>query len=216
MRKITIFFAAFLAVFSMSAFNQTAKAQGVVELSGWSGYMLAGRVNFYEGRFVMNDNATYGGAMSFEVGRNNFAEISYSNTSTTANFYPYRTGYSPWVGDIGINYIQIGSVQKFDLGGPVEPFTGVSIGTAILNVKQTNVSDIWRFSMVLKGGVDIFLTENIGIKLQARMLVPMYFAGLGFFVGIGSGGSSSGLSLNAGALALQGDFTGGLVMRFGK
>ena len=216
MRRTTVLFTAFLAVFSIITFSQSVKAQGVVELSGWGGYMLGGRVDFYEGRFRMNDNVTYGGAIAFEVSKNNFAEISYSNTSTTANFIPYRNGYNPWTGDIGINYIQIGSVQKFDLGGPIEPFGGISLGTAILNIKQTNVSDVWRFSMAFKGGLNILLTENIGIKLQARMLIPMYFAGLGFFVGVGSGGTSSGLSLNAGALALQGDFTGGLVMRFGK
>jgi len=216
MRRITILLATILAVVFITMPSQSVKAQGVVEFSGWGGYMLGGRVDFYEGRFKMNDDVTYGGAIAFEMSKNNFAEISYSNTSTTANFIPYRNGYNPWTGDIGINYIQIGSVRKFDLGGPIEPFAGISLGTAILNIKQTNISDVWRFSMAFKGGLNIFLTENIGIKLQARMLIPMYFAGLGFFVGVGSGGTSSGLSLNAGALALQGDFTGGLIMRFGK
>jgi hypothetical protein len=44
----------------------------------------------------------------------------------------------------------------------------------------------------------------------------MYFAGMGFYVGMGTGGVSSGLSMNGGVIALQGDFTGGLVFKINK
>jgi len=42
----------------------------------------------------------------------------------------------------------------------------------------------------------IYINDRIGVRLQGRMLMPMYFAGIGFYAGIGTGGTSSGLSLN--------------------
>jgi len=43
----------------------------------------------------------------------------------------------------------------------------------------------------------------------------MYWGGVGIYAGWGSGGSSSGISINAGSSMLQGDFTGGLIFAFG-
>jgi opacity protein-like surface antigen len=206
-----------LIVLSLTGLNTyESKAQGSVAISGWGGYMLTGKVRYYEGDFNMHDGPTYGGSIGFEVAQNNWGYISYSNTSTTADFIPYVSGYMPWRGDIGINYIQIGSIHGFDFGSPIVPFLGGSLGATILNIKETNISDVWRFSVGLTGGLDFNISESVALRFQARMLMPMYFAGMGFYVGIGTGGASSGLSMNAGVIALQGDFTGGLVFKFNK
>ncbi len=57
--------------------------------------------------------------------------------------------------------------------------------------------------------IGIYLTERLGLRLQGRFMIPMYFDGLGF--GIGTGGVSGGAVF--GAYALQGDFSGGIVLR---
>jgi hypothetical protein len=45
------------------------------------------------------------------------------------------------------------------------------------------------------------------------MLMPLYFGGLGFGCGIGTGGSSCGGGATFGTEIIQGDFTGGIVLR---
>ncbi len=179
--------------------------------------MVSGDIGFYEGDFTIDGNTTFGGALGFEIAKNTLVELTFSNTVTDAHFIPRVSGYLPWNGKIGINYLMIGSVKEFYFGeSPVVPYFGGELGTSITNVKESTVSDLWRFSIALKGGLKIFLSDAIGIKLQARMLMPLYFAGVGFYGGIGTGGSSAGLSLNGGVVVLQGDFTAGLVFRFNK
>jgi len=46
------------------------------------------------------------------------------------------------------------------------------------------------------------------------LLLPMYFSGGGLFLGIGSGGPSTGVGVSTGVLTVQGDFSGGLIFRF--
>jgi hypothetical protein len=64
-----------------------------------------------------------------------------------------------------------------------------------------------RFAMGVTGGMKIMFSDRVGIRLQGRLLMPTYFAGVGFYVGTGG----SGLSMNAGSVMFQGDFQGGLV-----
>ena len=74
----------------------------------------------------------------------------------------------------------------------------------------TQVSTTWRFATTLMGGTKIWLTQNLGLRLEARMLMPILFNSGGFYAG--SGGS--GLAATAGIPSLQFAFSGGLI--FGK
>ena len=47
-------------------------------------------------------------------------------------------------------------------------------------------------------------------------MLPMVFAGVGGYYGIGTGGSGGGLYVNSYTAIVQGDFSGGLVFSFGK
>jgi hypothetical protein len=83
-----------------------------------------------------------------------------------------------------------------------------------MSVNTSGMDDVWRFAIGIGAGMKVMFTERIGIRLQGRLLMPMYFAGVGFYAGIGTGGASSGLSLNTGSVIFQGDFQGGLVFAF--
>ena len=65
----------------------------------------------------------------------------------------------------------------------------------------------WRFSFSFGGGAKLFFTDNIGIRLQGRLFIPLYFNG-GYIYGGGSGG---GIALSGGAYLIQGDLTAGLI-----
>ena len=47
--------------------------------------------------------------------------------------------------------------------------------------------------------------------LRGRLLMPMNFAGVGFYAGTGG----SGLTMNSYVTPLQGDFNGGLIIKVG-
>lgn len=185
-----------------------------IELTPIYGYQLNGKVKGYRNDFKMKDAAVYGGAISMEVAPLTHGEFSFTTSPTSGELRGYdvspgdKTNY-----DMDINYFQIGGVRELK-DGPVKPYGLVSLGATWFNMKDADVSDHWAFSAALGGGVKFFFSDHVGIRLQGRLLLPMYFSGGGLFVGIGSGGVSSGVGISTGVIAAQGDFSGGLIFRF--
>lgn len=188
---------------------------GKFELTPFGGYMFGGRLRFYEGDLRLKDNANYGLAIDIEVSPDTKLELFWSQMQTSAEFKPFY-GYDYLRGsfDLSINYFQIGAIREMGKDN-IRPFGSFSLGTTYSSPKDNKISDDWRFSITLGGGVKIWLSDHIGIRLQARLLMPIYWGGVGIFAGWGSGGSSSGISLSAGSAILQGDLTGGLIFAFG-
>jgi len=79
-------------------------------------------------------------------------------------------------------------------------------------MKEENSTDEWLFSFGAGVGLKYFFNDKIGIRIQARMILPLVFAGGGFY--IGTGGSGSYVSTTA--PVVQGDFTGGLIIALGQ
>jgi hypothetical protein len=59
----------------------------------------------------------------------------------------------------------------------------------------------------IAGGVKIRASERIGLRLQARLLMPILYAGTYFSTGTGG----TDMSVSATSVAFQGDFTAALV-----
>lgn len=206
--KKTILFLGALLFISTSVFSQK------IEITGIYGYMLSGKIKTYYGDFNVYDSPSYGGMFSVRVDQNAFAEFSYTRTDTEFRYRDF------WLNDnvnapISVEYYQLGVVKQVDMDR-VRPFGTVSLGMTRMHVKeQVNlegdyyyVDDAYRFSATVGAGAKVFLTDNIGIRLQARMLLPMEFSGL--YLSGGSGGTSGGASFRV--PMIQGDFTAGLII----
>ena len=215
MKKFTI--ALLIGLLSFSFNSAKAQTENKIELAPVVGYQFGGRVKYYEGEFKMHDAMNYGVNLNFLVRQNHRFEISYSLMKTTGSLRSYHSYIGDpftWDGDINIHYIMIGSHSELPVSEKLILFGGVSVGASILGIYEPGISDVWRFGLGITGGLKIPISDRIGIRLQGRLLMPMYFAGVGFYAGIGTGGASSGLSMNAGIVAFQGDFQGGLVFGF--
>ncbi len=191
--------------------RQSTSTRPRIELTPIAGYALNGHINMYNGKFKMDNAAQFGGILSVEVRPGVLGEFSYTRSKTTAQldkFVGEKLKY-----DMAIDYFQLGGVKELSKG-PVVPFGMASIGVTWFNMQSHDVSDHVSFSAALGGGLKFFFNDRLGIRLQGRLLMPMYFSGGGLFLGIGSGGPSSGVSVNTGFLTVQGDFSGGLIFRF--
>lgn len=187
-------------------------AQGKIEITPMGGYMFGGKIRFYEGDFKIKDNADYGLALDAEVAHDTKIEISWNHMISTAEFNPYF-GYdelqiAPF--DIYAGYIQVGAVREMDLDN-VTPFGLLTIGTAYFIPQGTRYDQTWKFGASLGGGAKIWLSDHLGIRLQGRLLMPMFWGGAGLSVGTGG----AGVSVGASTTMLQGDFLGGLIFAFG-
>ena len=215
MKKIFYQFGIALAVLLM-LLPDGANAQGKFELTPFGGYMFGGKMRFYEGDLKINDNANYGLVLDVEVAPDTKLELFWSQMSTTAQFKGYY-GYDflttdPF--DVNVGYIQIGSVRELNYDN-IRPFGAFTLGTTYFipsgNTGTVNYQDTWKFSVSLGGGAKIWLSDRVGIRLQGRLMLPMFWGGVGFTVGTGG----SGFTVGASTSMVQGDFTGGLIIALG-
>ncbi|NOX48505.1 MAG: hypothetical protein GXO89_16175 [Chlorobi bacterium] len=188
-------------------------AQGKFELTPLIGYQFGGKLRMYEGDLKVKDQMNYGLAASTALAPDTRFEFMWTHMETSADFRPYY-GYEFLRGsfNLNINYYQIGGVREFPKGGAVVPFGEFTLGAVQFTPSDVNIAETWRFSVTLGGGAKFWLSDRIGIRLQARLLMPLYFQGVSLYAGTGG----SGMGVGAGVPILQGDFLAGLIFAFGE
>ena len=189
-------------------------SQGGVEIVPFAGYMFGGSVNYYEGKLKIDNGVNYGVSVLVPMHHLLDIEINYTRMDSKASFSKYA-GY-PLLENkettMATNYIQIGGISKFySQNTKVTPFGSLSIGATWFSPTDGSFQDVWRFSAALGLGVKMMFSDRIGIMLRGRLLMPMYFGGVGVYAGTGG----SGVSVNSVVAPLQGDFNGGLIIKIG-
>ncbi len=183
----------------------------IIEINGFTGIQLGGTARLYDGDFKINDAQNYGGKLAFGLSSTTFAEISYMRSDMEGRLYPFIGNVSELI-PFSANYIQAGALQEVDFGR-VAPFGTVAVGLVVWDPKTNLLNSKTQFSATIGGGLKIWLTEMIGIRLQGSMLLPMVWNGVGFGCGIGTGGAGCGGSVYTRITPFQGEFSGGLVIR---
>jgi opacity protein-like surface antigen len=203
----------FSMVLGMALISQTAMAQ--LELNVYGGYVPPSNTMYsYNGYRLRIDGAgNFGVGLGYETPYGVVAELSYMRFSSILS---QNGGIQDIITDqpINVEYYQLGFQKAFQEGDTFVPYGLFSLGASRFNPTEQR-DDAWRFAVNLGVGIKYFFTEKVGIKLQARMLMPLYFGGIGFGCGIGTGGANCGGGATFGSEILQGDFTGGVVLRIG-
>jgi hypothetical protein len=201
----------FFAFFILIIFSSNALAQA--EIFGFGGYEVASDVEVTQGQLNIYSNPNYGAGIAFEVERGLQAEVFWIGQQTTMEIKQY-TGLTQPLFDLGIHYFQAGAVYEFRQSRKQKafPFTSFSLGATLFSPNDAAYSEEWRFSITFGGGGKFYLSDKVGIRLQARMLLPLNFSSAGMWCG--SGGCSVGVG--SWATLIQADFTGGIFVRLGK
>ncbi len=212
MKKILVITLVFIA--SHNLFAQ-------IEITPFGGWHWTGKIPAYRQDIKVTDKGNYGIRGGVTVRDQMVVEFEWNHTDNAAEYYRYDLGngfpdYDELVStNLNMNYYMLGFLYEATYDEPLIPYGLLNIG--LLNVKAEitgDPSNNW-FTVGLGGGIKYFLSDNVGIRLQARLLLPMQFAGIGFGCGIGSGGGGCGSSVNAYTNIIQGDFTGGIILKFG-
>jgi hypothetical protein len=186
--------------------SNLAYAQPAITLEGFGGWLWTGKAG-YNGTIKVDDRGNYGVRAGIAPKDNMVVEFEWNHTETALYWYDY-VAQENFSEDVVMNYYLLGFNQEVS-DGPAVPFGVFNLG--VLNVKgESNWSENW-FTVGLGGGLKYYFSDRIGIRLQARLFLPMQFAGIGF--GCGTGGCSSGAS--GYTSTIQGDFTGGVVLKLG-
>ena len=184
------------------------KAQ-VVELGVFTGYTWPSNVRTYYGDYNIADNANFGGHLSYGMAPNTFLELSYNRFESTVSYF-YGSISEP----VGLvtDYIQIGGLQQTAVGsGNILPYGAVSLGASVFTVQDAttefNAGSKWMMAATIAGGVKLHIGDALGIRLQARLGLPMYFNGL--YLGTGGAGASLRVPM------VQFDLSAGVFLRLG-
>jgi len=186
-----------------------------IEIVPFAGYMFGGSINFVQGKLKVFDGMDYGGSLLVPIRDVVDLELNWTGMDSKVTFSPY-SNYPDFEYDessLSTNYFQIGVLKVFTNNEKIKPFGSFSLGATLYDVKK--YTDTWRFSVTLGLGVKFMFSKHVGIIVRGRLMMPMYFAGVGGYVGVGTGGGGAGLTLNTYATLFQGDFNGGLIIKLG-
>ena len=185
------------------------KTDAQVEVTPYTGFMFGGNYHGYNNYIDIEDGQNYGIATDITIFPGGQVELMYNRMVSSASFRGYYDNdYGSF--DLASEYFHIGALQEV-MSGKVRPFGNISIGLAVFTPQNREFDTDVSFSFNFGGGVKVYLTDMVGIRLQGRLMMPVYFTGVGFGCGIGTGGASCG-GAGLSSVLLQGDFSAGLII----
>jgi hypothetical protein len=175
------------------------------ELSPFVGYETGSKVYTSVGYIYVGAGMDYGGSFDFKFRGNRYAEISFSHLMSALSVDDGTNEI--YVCDLGVNYYSIGILQETRPQSKISPYGLLTLGWVNYNPKKEDISGENKMHVSLAGGIKIKASERIAFRLQARLLMPVFYAGANF--NSSAGGTSTNVSTTS--VAFQGDFTAALV-----
>jgi hypothetical protein len=201
--KKTFYLTGLIMAFLFTA-GITANSQKV-ELSPFIGYETGAQIYTNLGYLHINDGMDFGGSLNVGMGGGRYAELSYSHLSSA--LYLEGLTSTDKKCDLAVDYYSIGVLQELKPDAKATPYGLFTLGW--VNYRPTeNYSNENKMHVSLAGGIKIRASEKVGLRLQARLLMPLYYAGTYFSLGTGGGG----YGISGGIIGVQGDFTAALVI----
>ena len=158
----------------------------------------------------IHDGATYGGSFAYYPEEHYDIAITYMRQSTKLDFYDYYSSDFATDVPVSVNYIMIGGDRNQVIAANgTSLFGGLNLGTVGLEPKDSRYSGVWKFAFDVHVGAKIFVTEMIGLRLQAGVNFPVQYLGAAFTLG----GAGSAASVSATGSVTQVNFLGGLIVR---
>jgi hypothetical protein len=203
----------------------TATASAQVRLNAYGGYVFNENVDsYYDNNSPAFSGKIRGGfqwgtGIEFNPRQDYGVELVYFRQDTKGDPWKYLSNTGPKNGtiDLGINYIMLGGLKYVRNNPKVEPYGGAMLGMAIINSQVENVvgapkNNLTKFAWGFRGGVNIWASEKVGIKLQAMLMSAVQSMGGGLTIGTG------GLGVGATSYSSMYQFTlgGGLTFKLGQ
>jgi hypothetical protein len=201
LKKRCLFTSLALAIVMIAGIQVNAQK---IELTPFIGYETGAKINTDFGYLRIGDGMNYGGALDVGFGGGRYAEFSYNHMASDLSLDGV---VREDICDLAVDYYSIGMLQEMMPEAKATPYGLFSLG--VVNYRPTSGDYVSENKMhvSLAGGIKIRASERIGIRLQARLLMPLFYAGTYFSVGTGG----AGYGISGGIRGIQGDFTGGLV-----
>ena len=203
-----------LAALILTLLFATPAVAQKVEITPFIGYQFGGELRVRDGDLRLQDDINYGLVLDVALSRNGQLELSYTRQDTRIDFNQFNGGRRP-IYDVSVNYWQIGGIWEFNPGETARPFLSLTGGFTHYGVGEQldpqapDIRSDTFFSMVLGGGVKVFPSQRMGIRLAGHVYSTIVSSSSGFWCTL-PGGCGVGLS---GWGIWQGDVQAGLIIR---
>jgi hypothetical protein len=181
-----------------------------IELSPTVGWLFSGSPST---NIDIKNNTVYGLNFTYMFKETMGIDLNYNYCSSTLRLRDnyYAPSYLSGTYSFDQGYVTLGIVKTIQLSNEkLVPYSRVGLGMMHIDVKTAGVEPQYKFAGTLEGGVKYFISDKVGIKASARLQSP--FAGVGMYMGFGTGGASTGVSTYS--YVLQFDLSAGLVFKF--
>ena len=200
-----------ILVFGLSETN-AQRITPAPEISVMGGYMLSGGTDAYlgiqYGRIDVTAGPTIGGSIAIPARPGTMVELTYVYNQAGYIWNP-QIGTQDPERDMGIHYMQIGA-QQYMPNGNVHPYGSFTVGTATFTPNGGGTQ--WEFAVTAGLGVKNYVNEKVAIRLDARLVLPIFWGGWG----VACGGGGCGTAFGGTVGMWQGLFSGGIVYRLGQ
>lgn len=197
MKKLALLFVGVIA-FAGASYAQ-------MEISPMAGYTFGQR--FHNAR--IGEGMSWGLSAAYPIHRFASLELSYMGQQGEAeSTHDGRRKHM----DLMSSYVLLGLVKNMPVSQKVSLFGGFGAGLAIYSPRLEEYQSATKMGVGLKAGAKIWLTNSLGIVLQANAHFPVTSVDADVWWTYG-GGPDAGLSTSV--PFTQFGFSGGLVYRFG-
>jgi hypothetical protein len=146
--------------------------------------------SYFEG--AMKGGFEWGGGLEVVLPQGRGVEFSYLRLDSYAPIEYYNDGVQFSDFDVAHNYLFLGFNQNVQINPRVEPYAGLMLGMAIYDVTNpdnSNSGSATKFAWGLKGGLNIWANERVGLKMQAALISAVQAVGGGIYFGTGGAGA---------------------------
>lgn len=186
------------------------KAQ-TVEITPFTGYTFDHSFPIFGGRARLGGGQTFGGMLGYQL--SDFLEIetlySFQSGTSTARSTAIQNNVRV---NSNAHYALVGANRLFPTSSQMAFFTGMKIGAGVLTFPDGEFRDINRFTVGINGGMKYFVSDKIGVRMQANLMMPISNVGASLWWSPGAG---TQVGVGGWSSVIQFGFTGGLVFRLG-
>jgi hypothetical protein len=194
----------------LSLHSHTSRAQQPTEITPMVSWSSGGSASVANGTVRYESGMGYGLTASQGVEKNVSVELSYVLFPTRGHFDPATgSSASPVTMDFTIHYLQFGAAYHA-LVEAFQPYLSTTCGVVWFRPGESKYSGDWRLAFSTLVGLKLLVTDNIGFRVQGRVLFPVYFSGGGLWSGV----EGTGSGFKNGIRVVRADLAVGLIASF--
>jgi hypothetical protein len=148
-----------------------------VELSPVFGRQFGGEIDAGDGILEIPAAWSYGLMLDIAWQPGVKLELLYTRQETRLDLKPFSGDPTSTLFDMAVQYIQAGVLYELHDEAKTRPFFGLTVGASYFDAREAEREGKWSFAGGFGGGVKHFLTGNVGLRADGRILFSLTSTG---------------------------------------